>query len=754
MRTRRSSLISRISAALAACLALAAVPGAADAQGVIVPGPCNDCRPWVPGPGRSVGLPVEDVTFETTIEGQVATTHVTQTFRNPHRQVMEGTYFFPLPDEASITEFAIWDGDRRLVGEVRPRDEARRIYEDIVRRVRDPGLLEYAGQNLFQARIFPIPAGGTKKLELTYTQVLRADNGTVGYRYPLGIGRNASPVERLSGRVRVRADGGLRTLYSPSHQVDVSRRGAREATVSFEQGRRDERRDFQLFYALSDREVGMSLFTYREPGRDGYFLLLLSPDHEGQRREYPAKDVVFVLDVSGSMAEEGKMEKARRALAYGIGGLRAQDRFNVVAFSGEARLMESGLIAATPEGRARGARFVDDLRPRGGTNINDALVEAMRQFPAAGTRPRLVVFLTDGLPTVGVTDVDGILRNVSQARRDGLRLFTFGVGYDVNTRLLDRAAGENGGAADYVAPDEDLEVRVSSFFDKVNHPVLTNLRLDMGGVRTDLVYPRALPDLFRGTQMALVGRYRNERELRDVTVRLSGNASPTRTFTWTGLRFPMRAEQHDFLPRLWATRRVGSLMEEIRAHGENRELVDEVVELGTRFGIVTPYTSFLALEPGMDRPMDQRGAPPPPVAAPVSPQARRSGAPTAPPPPPALSGRVAGASTAESGQAAVEASRQQRTRQEALTLEDVVVTGSGAAADRIQHVGGRTFYLRDGVWTDSELTDETRLPETVVTFGSDEYLALIRRIPALGPFFALGPQVAVIHDGRVFRVRE
>lgn len=712
-------------------------------QGVIVPDRCRDCRPQ---PGDPAGLPIESVTFETTIQGQVATTHVTQVFRNPHPQVMEGTYFFPLPEEASITEFAIWDGDRRLQGEVRPRDEARRIYEDIVRRVRDPGLLEYAGQNLFQARIFPIPGRGTKKLELTYTQVLRAENGTVGYRYPLGIGRNAARIERLAGRVVVRTDGGLRTVYSPTHDIDVRRDGSRNATVSFEQGARSERRDFHLFYALSQAEVGMSLFTYREPGKDGYFLLLLSPSDQETRREYPAKDVVFVLDVSGSMEEEGKMEKARRALLYGIRGLRSGDRFNVIAFSGDTRLMESGLIAADQAGRRRGVEFVEGLQPRGGTNINDALVEAMGQFPREGTRPRLLVFLTDGLPTVSETNVDRIIQNVTRARREGLRLFTFGVGYDVNTRLLDRVAAENGGTADYVAPQEDLEVRVSAFFDKVNHPVLTNLRLDMGAVRTDLVYPRALPDLFKGTQLALVGRYRNAQELRDVTIRLSGNASPTRTFTYNGARFPLRDERHEFLPRLWATRRVGWLMEQIRSNGESRELVNEVTELGTRFGIVTPYTSFLALEPGaqVGREQDFSG---PPVQGRVS-GARPNvtlNAPASPPPPPPPPPSVV------TGQGAVAESRVNRERQDALNLEDVVVTGSAGAT--VQRVGSRTFYLRDGVWTDSEIRPDTRLPETVVTFGSDEYFALIRRVPVLAQYLALGEQVAVIHEGRVYRIR-
>lgn len=723
------------------------------AQGVIVPRPCDECRP---GPGQGAGLPVESVTFETTIQGQVATTHVTQVFRNPHPQVMEGTYFFPLPEEASITEFAIWDGDRRLQGEVRPRDEARRIYEDIVRRVRDPGLLEYAGQNLFQARIFPIPGRGTKKLELTYTQVLRAENGTVGYRYPLGVGRNASRIERLAGRVAIRANGGLRTVYSPSHDVDVRREGGRAATASFEQGPRSERRDFQLFYALSESDVAMSLFTYREPGKDGYFLLLLSPSDDQERREYPAKDVVFVLDVSGSMEEEGKMEKARRALLHGVRGLRPGDRFNVIAFSGETRLMEEGLIAADAAGRRRGVEFVEGLRPRGGTNINDALVEAMGQFPRAATRPQLLVFLTDGLPTVSETNVDRIIQNVTRARREGLRLFTFGVGYDVNTRLLDRVAVENGGVADYVAPQEDLEVKVSAFFDKVNHPVLTNLRLDLGAVRTDLVYPRVLPDLFKGTQLALVGRYRNPQELRDVTIRLTGNASPARTYTYPGARFPLRDERHEFLPRLWATRRVGWLMEQIRTHGENRELVDEVTELGTRFGIVTPYTSFLALEPGMQvvREEDFSGQGVPGVVSAPADAARnrprprpQAGAmpPMAPPPPPPPP-----PPSVVTGAGAVSESRLSRERQEALTLDEAsYVTGEST----VQRVGTRTFYLRGGVWTDSEIRDDTRLPETTVTFGSDEYFALIRRLPALAPYLGLGEQVAVIHDGRIYRVR-
>jgi Mg-chelatase subunit ChlD len=736
-------------------LAAAAMPLRSAAQGIIVPDRCRDCRP-IPGRPLPNVLPIESVQIETVIQGQVATTHVTQVFRNETDWVLEGTYLFPIPDQASISECAIWDGSRRLAGEVRAREEARRIYDSIVRRVRDPGLLEYAGPNLFQASIFPIPARGTKKLELTYTQVLAAEGGTVAYRYPLGTGRTWAAPERVSGRVEIRAANPVGSVYSPTHEVEVRRsEGDRRAMVSFETGRRSERRDFQLFFAPAQAEVGASLLTYREPGKDGYFLLLLSPRSQAVEREYPAKDVVYVLDTSGSMRDDGKMEKARRALEFGVRGLGPQDRFNVVAFAGETRLMETGLVQADRAGRDRGVAFVRGLQATGGTNIHDALVEALRQFPRDGSRPRLLVFLTDGLPTVGPTDPERILADARGVGVTGMRLFTFGVGYDVNTRLLDRMAAENGGTADYVEPQEDLEAKVSRFFDRVNHPVLMGLELDMGGVRTDLVYPRELPDLFRGSQVALVGRYRNEQELRGVTLRLTGSTGAARqTFRYDGMSFPRRAERNDFLPRLWATRRVGWLMEQIRSHGEAAELRDEVVELGTRYGIVTPYTSFLAVEPGA-APQDfvgqgttggistsapngvvmrrDRGNALPPAPMPEA-------MPMPAPPPIDLQAVVV------TGAGAVQQSKREREQQEALSTDATAVAG-------VRRVGDKTFYLREGVWTDAEVRAGTTLPVTEVESGSDAWLELVRREPRLAPYFALGDRVAVVLDGRLYRTR-
>ena len=713
---------------------LFAIAAGAAAQGVIVPGPCNRC----PMPPRPIALPralpIKSIKIDTKISSQVATTHVEQIFRNDTDATLEGTYFFPIPEQASITEFAIWDGDRRLVGEVRSREEARRIYDEIVRRQRDPGLLEYAGKNLFQASIFPIPPHSDKKLELTYSQILRAESGTVAYHYPLGTGRQVTQVGSVSGRIEFESKEPLRNIYSPSHAIEVKRNGDRRSVVTFESGK--EPQDFQLFYGLSSEDFGVTLLTHREPGKDGYYLLMISPKDDWSEQEYVAKDIVFVLDTSGSMAEAGKMEKARAALLYGVRILRPQDRFNIISFAGEERLMESRMITADEQGRKCGEVFAESLRPVGGTNINQALLAAIEQFESSN-RPKMLVFMTDGLPTVGVTNTEQIVGNAGRARTLGLRLFMFGVGYDVNTALLDKLAAENGGVADYVEPKEDLEVKVSNFFAKVSYPVLTDLKLDMAGVETDLVYPRALPDLFRGSQITLIGRYRNSIDMDFVRLQLGGNTNGAgKKFFYNNLRFPMREDTNDFLPRLWATRRVGWLMEQVRTNGEPQELRDEIVDLGTRYGIVTPYTSYLALEPGAS----VRDV----TALPMNNRARSGGQVFSNAPPPAP--KAAADARATTGAVAVQQSKRAREQQEAMRVD------KDSPSSAVRTAGGKTFYLREGVWTDSEFKAGTNLPETVLKFGSDDYFALLRQKPRLAEFFSLGERVVVVFEGRIYRV--
>lgn len=703
--------------------------GVAYGQGVIIP----DCRPCPPRPPipRPHPIPralkVKSVKITTKIDSQVATTKVEQVFENDTPYRLEGSYFFPIPESASITDFAIYDGDKRMAAEVMERTKARQIYNEIVRKMIDPGLLEYAGKDLFQANVFPIEPRSARKIELSYTQVLKNEAGTVSYRYELGSGRRilAQPIGQISASFEIVSPIDLKSIFSPSHKIAVNRHGERRATLSFEGTGEEAQRDFQLYYSLSEKEFGLSLLTHREPGKDGYFLLLLSPKVNMGEQERAAKDVVFVFDTSGSMSGE-KIEKAKGALRFGVESLSARDRFNIISFSGEEHLMKASLVEAGKSAKDEALSFIDRIRAEGGTNINDSLVAALNQFQPS-EQPQMVVFLTDGLPTVGTTDIKEIIKNVSAANRAKVRIFSFGVGYDVNTNLLDKLSADNKGVSDYITPGEDLEIRVSSFFAKVNYPVLSDLGLDLGGVEAEMQYPRALPDLFKGSQLTIVGRYKNS--MSRATVKLTGKVgSRSETFSFAGHSFPSEEKDNQFLPRLWATRRVGYLLEQIRLNGENRELVDEIVGLGTRFGIVTPYTSFLVTEDMKDQArFGQR-----------SEQIQRRYK--------AMQPDMAGSSAPASGEMAVLRSREERKIKEADAADT-----SADSLSTVRMVGSKTFILKDETWIDTEYKAEARLPKVEVKFGSDEFFKLVTDKPALAEFFALGKKVIVVLEGKVYQ---
>jgi Ca-activated chloride channel homolog len=743
------------------------------AQGIIIPRPCP--RPIIhcPPPHQVPQSPlrIKSIHISTKINDQVAITHVEQVFENDTPYTLEGIYFFPLPESVSITEFAMWDGDKRLVGETRSRDDARRIYNDIVRARRDPALLEYAGKNLFQASVFPIAPHSDKKIELTYSQVLGNESGTVSYRYPLGTGwhangwftgpprrlpfPNTGPVPiprpryepenqvpnqsqnltragRISAEVEITSRTAIKSVYSPTHEIDVKRDGEHKARLSFEVRATASNPDFRLFYTLSDREFGLSLLTHREPGKDGFFMLLVSPKAELESKDVSPKDVVFVLDTSGSMAEEGKMEKARAALRFGVNSLAARDRFNIVSFAGEEHLLTERMIAADEDGKRQAREFIERMKASGGTNINDALLAAIKQLQG-GERPQMIVLITDGQPTVGITQASKIMSNAKEANKGTARLFTFGVGYDVNTVLLDGLANENRGTVGYIEPNEDIEVKVSNFFAKINHPVLNDVKIDWGGLQTDLVYPRTLPDIFHGSQLVLIGRYRSSARRLTLTGKVNGRE---RRFVYDGLQFPDNRHENEFLPHLWAMRRVGHLLDQIRTNGESKELRDEIIDLGTRYGIVTPYTSYLVLERWANR-TDLNMSPRPVIPRGAETRSER------------LSGSVNDVS-AVSGRAAVERSKRQSELNEAVTVEPA----AASPVSTMRQIAGKTFYLINDVWTDSLFKEDGTLPTVKLKFGEDEYFNLIGREPKLADYFALGRRVVVVWEGKVYRVEE
>lgn len=718
---RRPFALRFLFAVLALTLALAAIlawPVPAAADGIIIPTPPID-RPI---PWRDIPLAIKYHRVDVTITDQVAVTKVDQVFVNEASFAVEGTYIFPLPEDAAVSSFDMWVDGRKLEGRLLDRDQARAIYEEIVRRQRDPALLEYIGRGAFQARIFPIPAGGERRVELSYTQVLPKTDGLVHYRYPLNTEKFSSrDIDEVAVTVRLADKTPIRAIYSPTHPVEVVRDGDRRATVSYEaRGVRPDH-DFDLYYSLSSDAVAVNLLTYKPYDEDGFFLLLVTPPVAASAGAVVAKDVVLVLDVSGSMTGE-KIRQAQAAADYVLDHLGQKDRFNIVAFSSATRLFADRPAPVTQV--AAGHRFIRDLAALGSTDINRALLEALAG--ADRERPTVVIFLTDGLPTVGELNPDTIASNVTAAAAKSVRLFAFGVGDDVDTVLLDQLSGNQRGVSTYVRPGQDIAEAVSGFYARVSTPVLVDTQLSLSGVRVEELYPYPLPDLFAGSQLVVAGRYRSGGTAA-ITLRGQVNGAP-RTYSYRDLAFAERGGQ-EFIARLWAQRKIGYLLSQIRLSGARDELVKEVIALGTRYGIATPYTSFLVEEPGATVARNGTG-----------------------PQWPAFGGGLPGpmaapAATARSGQGAVE----KAVAEQELKSSDQAVAAPGAAAPALRQVGAKAFILREGAWVDSTFDPKTMKAETIV-FGSDSYFRLLASHPEVGRYLALGDRVTVVLDGKAYAV--
>jgi Ca-activated chloride channel family protein len=718
--------IQKLSGILLMLVLLSVTPATVLADGIVIPHPPPD-------------IPIVEVPYLTikyhrvtvTIEDQVATTHVDQVFVNEGRHEVEGTYIFPLPEEAAISEFAMWVDGEKLEGQVLERDEARRIYEDIVRRRRDPALLEYVGRDAFQASIYPIPPGGERRVELEYSEVLDMDNGLVEYVYPLNTEKfSPRPLEEVVVNVTVRSNEPLRALYSPSHNVDIVRRGDHNAVIGYEEYGVKPDRDYVLYYTVSPEDVGLNLLSYKPDGRsEGFFLLLAAPRVEVDTRQVIAKDVILVLDVSGSMRGE-KIEQAKEALTFVLDELHEEDRFNIIAFSTATQPYARDLVPADERGEARG--FVARLEASGSTDINRALLEALSM--AEGDRPTIVVFLTDGLPTVGEVDAERIVDNVGGSAPRNARIFPFGVGYDVNTMLLDTIAENHRGASGYVRPEEAIDEKVSAFYAKVSTPLLADLDIDFGRIDAEDIYPYPLPDLFAGTQLMVVGRYRDGGDA-EITLRGEVNGQP-QTFRYDDVRFEDSGGE-EFIARLWATRKIGYLLQQIRLHGEEGELVDEVVELSIRYGIITPYTSFLVEETEMALREEGRAQ----IVDEVEVEKE----------------------VVVSGEAAVERSVQEQSLSQAAApaaAPTMAPLAGGGVTDEygyeispVRYVGDKTFVLHNDVWTDTTF-DPDRMTPVAVSFGSDDYFALVAARPEWGRYLALGDHVIVVLEETAYEVRE
>jgi len=720
-------------------LVLIMLPAVAMADGLIIidriwpPMP----RP-IPRPPVITPLAITRHHVDVEIQGNVALTDIDQIFHNPNNMQLEGTYIFPIPKGASVQRFTMYINGKEVEAEVLDADKARKIYEDIVRRKRDPALLEYYGRGLLKARVFPIPAKGDTRIKIQYHEVLKTDTGLVGYRYPLNTEKfSSAPIKSVSVRVTVNASRAITTIYSPSHVVDIKREGAKRAVVGFEQKSVKPDKDFQLYYLLQKSDVGMHVMSYADGREDGVFMLMISPGMNETGKTVP-KDIVFVFDTSGSMSGK-KIEQARKALLFCLNGLNPEDRFNLIPFSTEARPFRENLVKAGRNEIEAALKHVRAFTAKGGTNLNDALVKGLG-VDSGKERPFIVVLMTDGLPTVGVTNEKEILKQVKDANRAKARIFTFGVGYDVNTHLLDGLTEAHRGVSEYVAPEESLELKVSSFYTKIASPVMTNLVVNITGVKTHDTYPKNISDLFRGSEIMIMGRYKGSGSARVTLSGLFGDEK--RSFSYDA-QFAKNDSRFNFLPRLWATRKVGYLLREIRLHGESNELKNEVKRLAKRYGLLTPYTSMLILEDEDRIRMRAARTPGGGHGLVMNGFALREIA----------KGARVGMHDRSGGAAFKTARRQSNMLQQSVASAapgEMEESQKKAIKQLQRQVGPFTFYNRNGVWVDSRFNLDSKAEK--IKFLSKRFFQILAKNPELSGAFALGERIIVVANGLAYEI--
>lgn len=738
-------------------------PPPAAAQGIYadlprpIPSPPSSRLVTLPAPTRLV---LQHQKISAKIGDVVAEWRIEQVFLNPTSRVMEGIYLFPIPKDAVARGVSLWMDGKEVAGEILDTDKAKGIYQDIVRKMRDPALLEYVDQGLVRASIYPVPANGTVTIAIEFASspVQRGDVRELILPLRFAAEANAPVVVDAAFEMA----HAISTIYSPTHDVDVVRHKDQKnkARVTYE-GKPTGRADLRLYFATDDGPLGMSLIAHRLPASPGTFAFVMSPQSDASAASMTPRDVVFTLDRSGSMAGE-KWTQAIAALQFGLTTLNPGDRFALVSFATDVRVYKDGLLPANKEEIAGAKAHLEGLRPAGGTQISGALDKALEFVEAEDRRLKIVTFLTDGLPTIGETDPQRILE-LAKSKSPHARVFPFGIGFDVNSFLLDKIAEAHHGATDYVQEGDDLEIPLSAFFAHIQEPVLIAPKLEIHGVEVFDQYPPVLPDLFAGSQLVVVGRYLGEGP-HAITVTGRSFSGEARSFT-TEATFPKDQREPRALPSLWAARKVGYLLTQIRLHGASKELVDQVVELGREHGIVTPYTAGLVVEEGMDLAaaagfLRDSALPGTAGTGPTSPGgSRAAGAPAA-----ERKARsdleeldLARSGGKSEGRAAdkkaVLDSLSIKSLAEAVAGEDFTRTGrvGNVSVERLK-ASGRRLVRVDAVVVDTAYVLSMKDTMVEIETFSDAWFALITEDPDLRELLALGDEILFVKDGKAIWV--
>ncbi|MDZ4818997.1 MAG: VIT domain-containing protein, partial [Planctomycetota bacterium] len=713
---------------------------------------------------------------------QVAKVQVSQTFVNTGSRQMEVAFIFPLPYDGAIDQLTLLVDGKEFPAKLLSAKDARSQYEAIVRKNQDPALLEWIGTGMFKTSVFPVPAGAERTVTLQYSQLLRKQQGLTDFLFPLSTAKYTSePVESVKFNLSIQSTVDIKNVYSPSHKVEIKRPSNQNATISYEGKNEVPANDFRLLFDVGEGQVGTSVLSYHPSSEEeGYLLLLSSPEIKSGAKELPKKNVLLVMDRSGSMSGK-KLEQAKGALKFMLNNLQKDDTFNIVVYDSEVELWKPELQRYNDETRNEALGFVEGIYAGGSTNISGALTGALSQLKD-NSRTSYVLFFTDGLPTAGETNEAKIVEGAKQSNHVRARIFAFGVGYDLNSRLLDRLVRENHGQSEFVRPNDDIEATASALFRRIAAPVLTNLQIkfDVEGSKPEegsiinRQYPKEVTDLFAGEQLVIVARYKKSG---DAKVTITGKVGEDQqTFNFPAKLVAKSDDQTNvFVEKLWALRRIGEIIDELDLKGKNEELIKELVSLSTKHGILTPYTSFLADENSQrdlasqvreandrldtfakdlsgergissrinkgnlqraDQALDKADAAfegsydPAEIAASAAPSSSSSQ-------PRAYGRNVSAAPASGPGVASAPAVKTEAER--------------ARVAQNVQNIGNRSFYKRANRWVEAGINEDQEKKAQRIKRFSDEYFKLVEKHgKAVAPFLVMDEPVVLTVEGQTY----
>ena len=552
-------------------------------------------------------LELTSVTVDVQIDERIARTRTDQIFTNHAEWEVEGIYEFTLPAGAIITDLVLWIGDKRIQGEVLEKEEARRTYDDIVRQRIDPALIEQVTPNQFRLSIFPFPAQGNRRVEFEYMQLLESHSGRLDYSFPLAPETDQSlQMELFVLRAQVRSQHAFEVTTSGLPRLtEVGRPDAHRANIFFGDEKVKPREDFTLTIRQTDDRPKPSVLSFAPQANDdlGYYALWLPPLPELTQGDPLPRSLTFVIDISSSM-QQGKLQAVKGALVAAIDALDAADLFNIVVFTHRADSFAAAPVPAHPDNKKAATAFINQQDALGVSNFEAGLGRAMQQaFPA--NRVNHVIFLTDGLPTLGELELESLSELIGEWSAGQARLFTIGVGRDVDQGFLSGLAEDHRGEAYFLSEEGDIEAALQELFESFTFPVLLLDELSFDQVEIHDIHPRGLETLAAGRELFQVGRYRGGGTF---TLSLIGHVGEESVSVDFPLEFTQTDVSGSLIPRLWAYQKIQALEEQIARFGEQQELLDDILALGLEYRLVTRRTSLFAPDDGVEvnpQPRDQ-----------------------------------------------------------------------------------------------------------------------------------------------------